>query len=148
MLWLQTAPLADELVPCARRVAATGRYACLVQHRRGYARSDPATPPGSIERDAADAVGLLEVDVPALLAWRFGADDAARITAPVLSVGGAESGPWFAQVRDWVRAILPHADEHVILGAGHDLALTHADEMAAAVAAFLDAHPLELGGAP
>ena len=96
MLWLQIALLADELVPCARRVAETGRYACLVQHRRGYARSDP----------------------------------------------------WFAQVRDWVRAILPHADEHVILGAGHDLALTHADEMAAAVAAFLDAHPLEVGGAP
>lgn len=114
----------------------------------GWEEAYEALLPGAPSRLRRDAATFLEVDVPALLAWRFGADDAARITAPVLSVGGAKSGPWFAQVRDWVRAILPHADEHVILGAGHDLALTHADEMAAAVAAFLDAHPLEVGGAP
>ncbi|WP_191090915.1 alpha/beta fold hydrolase [Serinicoccus hydrothermalis] len=253
VLWIQTALLADELVPCARIVTATGRYASVLQHRRGYAGSDAATSPGSVGRDALDALGVLdacarprahvvglsyaaavalrlgadhpdrvatltliepppvhvpagpdfraanadllersladgpaaalehfltlvsgpgwaaayehllpgavaqarrdartffEVDVPALLTWRMDDAAVARVTAPVLSVSGTASGPWFAQVRDWVRGILPHADEHLVQGAGHDLALTHAADVAGAVTTFLDAHPIGGGEAP
>ena len=52
--------------------------------------------------------------VPALLGWRFGPEDAARIAQSVLYVGGDESGPWFAEVRELVLGWLPQADDAVL----------------------------------
>lgn len=84
-----------------------------------------------------DARVFFERDVPALLGWRFGQEDAARVTAPLLYVGGAESGSWFLQVHDWVRELFPDAEHHVLTGARHTLVSTHTDEVAALVAAFV-----------
>ncbi|WP_151525432.1 alpha/beta fold hydrolase [Serinicoccus kebangsaanensis] len=253
VLWIQTALLADELVPCARHVAATGRYASVLQHRRGYAGSSPAEPPGSVDRDAADVLALLsaldlprvhvvglsyagavalevarvapqrvatltlieppprhvpaaeefvaanrgllesyrrhgperaleefltllagpgwvdeydallpgcvaqmsrdaatffDVDIPALLGWELSATGAGGVSGPVLSLGGSGSGPWFAQVREWVRELFPAAEERVVPGAGHDLALTHHAKVARSILDFLQAHPVPGRPAP
>lgn len=91
-----------------------------------------------VERDAAT---FFTSDVPALLTWRFPTARAARITAPLLYVGGADSGPWFAQVHDWVRDTFPACEHHVLPTAGHSLAGTHASEVAALLTSFLDRHP-------
>lgn len=252
VLWVQTALTADELLPCATRVAATGRYASIVQHRRGYAGSSPAPAPGSVDRDTGDALALLDglgvgrchvvglsyagavawglasrapgrvlslslieppplhvpastefvaanlrlirrcqedgpacalddfltllvgpgweseqerllpgsvdqmrrdaptffaVDLPALLGWQPDRAALTRWTTPVLSLGGSDSGPWFAQVRAWLRRLFPAAEEEVISGAGHGLALTHAEEVAGILVAFLDRHPSGRGPA-
>jgi pimeloyl-ACP methyl ester carboxylesterase len=101
-----------------------------------------------IERHLPDAVAQAEhdagtffaTDLPALLAWRFGAGDARRITQPVLYLGGTASGPWFAEVRQLILAWLPHAEEVMLTGAGHSLALTHAPQVATAIASFLRRH--------
>ena len=58
LVFIQTALTADELLPLARDEALAG-YRKIVYHRRGYAGSSPAVPPGSIARDAHDCVGLL-----------------------------------------------------------------------------------------
>jgi pimeloyl-ACP methyl ester carboxylesterase len=98
--------------------------------------------PGSAAQMTQDAATFFDTDVPALLDWRFGPTDAARITCPVLHIGGTDSGPWFAQARDQLLAWLPSANDVAIEDADHALALPHLDEIADAVAAFLRNHPL------
>jgi pimeloyl-ACP methyl ester carboxylesterase len=100
------------------------------------------TLPGSAEQMGQDIGTFFDTDLPALLAWRFGAEDARRITQAVLHIGGSESGQWFAEVRDLMLAWLPQADDVVLAGADHSLALTHPAEVAAALVAFLRRHPI------
>jgi pimeloyl-ACP methyl ester carboxylesterase len=92
-----------------------------------------------IERDAAT---FFDGDIPALLDWEFGPAEAGRIACPVLYVGGTDSGPWFAEVRELVLGWLPHAEDVQIKGAGHSLEITHTPALADAVAAFLACHPI------
>jgi pimeloyl-ACP methyl ester carboxylesterase len=99
--------------------------------------------PGAADQMGQDIGTFFDTDLPALLAWRFGADDARRITQPVLHIGGSESGHWFAEVRDLMLAWLPQAEDVVVAGADHSLALTHSAEVAAVVVAFLRRHPIQ-----
>ena len=110
--------------------------------RRDIERHLPSGP-ADVERDAET---FFVTDIPALLTWRSPAQGARRIRDPVLYVGGTESGPWFAEVREVVLGWLPHAEEVLIPGADHSLALTHAAELAAATAAFWRRHPMGAHG--
>jgi pimeloyl-ACP methyl ester carboxylesterase len=87
-----------------------------------------------------DADTFFATDLPALLDWRFSSKDARRVTQPALYLGGTASGPWFAQVRQLILAWLPHAEDVMIPGADHSLALTHAPQVATEIAAFLRRH--------
>ena len=98
--------------------------------------------PGAVAQVERDAATFFVADSPALVAWRFGAADAARITQPVLYVGGTESGPWFTEMRERLLEWLPQAEDLVVDGADHSLVLTHVEEIAAAVASFLGRHPV------
>ena len=247
VVFIQTALVADELLPLAQEPALAQGYRKIVYHRRRYGRSSGADGIGSVSRDASDCVALLDVlqvdkahivgvsysgaiglqvaadapdrahtltliepppvhtpsahefraandrllrlrrdrgaaaalddflttvigptwrhdveqqvpgaaaqmardadtffddDLPALLQWQFDAADAGRISCAVMHIGGSHSGPWFAEVREIIRLWLPRADDTVIRGADHSLVLTHASEIACAVAGFLRRHPL------
>jgi pimeloyl-ACP methyl ester carboxylesterase len=98
--------------------------------------------PGSAEQTRRDAGTFFDTDLPALLAWQFTAEDARRITCPVLHVGGTDSGPWFAEVRRLLLGWFPAADDVLVDGADHSLALTHTDHVAAAINPFLEGHPM------
>jgi pimeloyl-ACP methyl ester carboxylesterase len=98
--------------------------------------------PGAPEQMERDTGTFFDTDIPALLAWRFGAEDARRISQPVLHIGGSDSGQWFAEVRDLMLTWLPQAEDVVLAGADHSLALTHPGEVAAAMVAFLRRHPI------
>jgi pimeloyl-ACP methyl ester carboxylesterase len=100
------------------------------------------TLPGAADQMGQDIGTFFDTDLPALLAWRFGAEDARRITQAVLHIGGSESGRWFAEVRDLMLTWLPQAEGVVVAGADHSLALTHPGEVAAALVAFLRRHPI------
>jgi pimeloyl-ACP methyl ester carboxylesterase len=106
--------------------------------RRDIERHLP-TGVAQVERDANT---FFATDIPALLAWRFGPEDARWISQPVLYIGGTDSGPWFAEVRDLVLAWLPQTHDSMLEGADHSLALTHAAQVAAVMASFLQAHPI------
>ncbi len=99
--------------------------------------------PGSVAQMAHDARTFFETDLPAVLAWTFSPEDVLRVSCPVLHVGGTASGPWFAEVRRLVLDWFPHAEDVVIDGADHSLAITHADQVAGAVVPFLRRHPIE-----
>jgi pimeloyl-ACP methyl ester carboxylesterase len=96
--------------------------------------------PGSVAAMERDAVTFFESDLPALLSWDFGAEDAATIRCPVLYVGGSDSGPWFAEVRARILQLLPHAEETTVKGAGHLLASTHPSDAARLMVDFLRRH--------
>lgn len=99
--------------------------------------------PGSVVQMHRDAATFFDTDLPALLARQFTAADARRITCPVLYVGGADSGPWFAEVRELMLSWLALAEDVVIPRSDHSLAITHPAEIAAALVPFLQRHPID-----
>lgn len=98
--------------------------------------------PGATAQMQLDTATFFDTDLPALLSWRFEAEDAGRIACPVLHIGGSDSGPWFAEVRDLVLTWLPQAEDVLLAGADHSLVLTHAPQIADALANFLGRHPI------
>ncbi|MFW6034457.1 MAG: alpha/beta fold hydrolase [bacterium] len=100
--------------------------------------------PGAAAQMDRDAATFFDTDLPALLGWRFGVDDARRIECPVLHIAGAESGPWFAEVRELVLDWFPQAEDVVIPGAGHSMAMTHPAAVAGTMARFLRRHQSRL----
>jgi pimeloyl-ACP methyl ester carboxylesterase len=98
--------------------------------------------PGAAAQMERDTATFFDVDLPALLDWRFSREDAQRISCPVLYIGGSESGPWFAQVRDLVLDWLPSAENIMIDGADNSVVVTHSREVAVAIASFTSHHPL------
>lgn len=99
--------------------------------------------PGSAAQMERDAATFFDSDLPGLLAWHFDALRARSVGCPVLHVGGTDSGPWFAEVRDLVLEWLPQAEDVRITGADHSLALTHTAEIADAMSDFLARHPMD-----
>jgi pimeloyl-ACP methyl ester carboxylesterase len=98
--------------------------------------------PGAFAQAVADADALFRQEIPALLAWRFGPEDARRIICPVLVVAGEESPPVFAQRQQRLLAWLPRAEAFTLPGAGHLLMLEQPRALAEALATFLARHPL------
>lgn len=101
--------------------------------------------PGAAEQMQRDTTTFFDTDLPALLSWRFDAEDAARINCPVLQISGTDSGPWFAEVRDLVLAWLPQTEDVLLTGADHSLVLTHTPQVADALADFLGRHAIMAG---
>jgi pimeloyl-ACP methyl ester carboxylesterase len=104
--------------------------------------------PGGAEQMQRDATTFFDTDLPALLSWRFDAEDARRISCPVLQISGSDSGPWFAEVRDLVLTWLPQTEDILLTGADHSLALTHTPQVADALADFLGRHAILAGREP
>ena len=98
--------------------------------------------PGGTAQMEQDAGTFFAIDMPALLTWRFLAEDAQRIRQPVLYIGGSESGPLFAEVRELILNWLPQAQDVVLEGADHSLVITHPAQVAAVMKAFLSDHPI------
>lgn len=97
--------------------------------------------PGSVEAMERDAASFFARDIPALVSWRFGAEEAARVRCPLLYVGGDRSGPWFMQMRQRLVSLLPHADQATVEGAGHLAASTHPYEVAQLLVQHFRRHP-------
>lgn len=104
--------------------------------------------PGAAAQMNHDAATFFDTDIRALLSWQYSSVDAARVSCPILHVGGTDSGSWFAQVREQVLTWFPDAEDVVIEGADHTLALSHAEQIADALVAFLARHPLQAAPEP
>jgi pimeloyl-ACP methyl ester carboxylesterase len=121
--------------------AAVDRFFTVTMGSDWRGRLDDVIPGGSAEV-LRDGGTFFDVDVPALLDWPFDATAAARVRAPVLHVEGSEHGVLFEGVGELIRAWLPHVQQVTIADAGHDVALTHPDELAASLVPFLSRHPI------
>jgi len=101
--------------------------------------------PGAFEQAVAGAAPTFALDIPALLAWRFGEAEARRIVQPVLAVLGSQSdalSPRLGETNRLLRAWLPHAEGFVLPDAAHGLQLQNPRGMAEALAGFFARHPI------
>ena len=93
--------------------------------------------PGVVTQSIKDADTFFGVELPALTEWEFGADQAAAIHRPVLSVLGAETQPLWVEIADFLRASLPYVEGCTIDGVGHLLQIQQPQPVARAIARFL-----------
>jgi pimeloyl-ACP methyl ester carboxylesterase len=76
-------------------------------------------------------------ELPAVAAWAFGPAEAARVAAPALLIGGAESRPWFRENVAILAGMLPDARTETLPELDHLAPLTHPGELASAIGAFV-----------
>jgi pimeloyl-ACP methyl ester carboxylesterase len=101
-----------------------------------------ATVPGAVEQAVRDADTFFGAELPALSDWTFGAEQAARLDRPVLSMVGSETQPVWVEVAEFLRSALPQVDECTIDGAGHLLQIQRPEPVARGMAKFLDRYPI------
>lgn len=90
----------------------------------------------------SDRIHLIPAAAPDLEGDRAGVLATGRIEAlccPVLLIDGAQSPPVIADIHRHLAGRLPGAQCVTVAGAGHMVPITHPDEVAAALAALLDA---------
>jgi 3-oxoadipate enol-lactonase len=102
--------------------------------------------PGACDQAIAGADTFFAQELPALRQWRFGPEEARRVTQPVLAVVGEKSGPVHRQRWDLLLGWLPNAEPFVLPGATHLLHLENPRGMAEGMAAFFARHPLAAPG--
>jgi pimeloyl-ACP methyl ester carboxylesterase len=93
--------------------------------------------PGSVARAVKDADTFFGIELPSLMQWTFGPEQAAAIRQPVLSVVGRDTAPFWVEVAGFLRSNVPNVEEAVIEGVGHLLHIQEPAPVAAAVAGFL-----------
>ena len=112
----------------------SGRWRCS-SVRRGAGQAA-----GS--RTIKDADTFFGVELPALTEWTFGAEQAAAIRQPVLSVLGSNTAPLWIDVAEFLRDSVSDVEERTIDGVGHLLHVQRPEPVAEAIADFLRRHPV------
>ena len=101
--------------------------------------------PGAAEQAIRDADTFFGIELPALTEWAFGAEQAARLDRPVLSVVGSETQPVWVEGAEFLRSALPQVEQCTIDGVGHLLQIQRPEPVARAMAEFLGRY--SIGGA-
>ena len=98
--------------------------------------------PGAVAQAIKDADTFFGVELPALTQWAFGAEQAADVHQPVLSVLGADTQTLWVEVASFLGSSLPHVEECTIDGVGHLLHIQQPEPVARAIAQFLGRNPM------
>jgi pimeloyl-ACP methyl ester carboxylesterase len=98
--------------------------------------------PGVVAQSIKDADTFFGVELPAVATWTFGAEQAAAIDMPVLSVIGAETQPLWMEIAEFLRSSLPRVEELTIDGVGHLLQIQRPEPVARGMARFLARHSM------
>jgi pimeloyl-ACP methyl ester carboxylesterase len=98
--------------------------------------------PGCVAQAIKDADTFFGVELPGLAEWTFGAEQAANIDCPVLSVLGADTQPLWVEVAEFLRSSLPHVEECTIDDVGHLLHIQRPEPVARAMTKFLKRHSM------
>ena len=112
-----------------------------IEWTRGRALLEESIP-GAVEQAIRDADTFFGIELPALTEWTFGAEQAASVDRPVLSVVGSETQPVWVEVAEFLRSALPQVDECRIDGVGHLLHVQRSEPVARAMAEFLGRYPM------
>lgn len=97
---------------------------------------------GGVAQAIRDADNFFGSYLPALTAWQFGAEQAASISQPVLSVLGAETERLFMDGHELLHSWFPQVQDCKIAGVGHLLHMQRPEPVARGVAAFFALHPM------
>ena len=96
--------------------------------------------PGGVEQAVEDFDTFMR-EQPTIAEWHFGADEAAAIRQPVLSVLGARSTPMAQRSRDLLHAWFPQLED-LDLDTTHLLQMQDPEGMARGLAEFFRRHPM------
>jgi pimeloyl-ACP methyl ester carboxylesterase len=99
--------------------------------------------PGGVAEAMKDADNFFGSYLPALNAWRFGAEQAATISQPVLLVLGTQTERWFVESHDLLHAWFPQVEDCTIDGVGHLLHMQRPEPVARCMAEFFARHPMD-----
>lgn len=103
---------------------------------------DRTLPPGWFDQLVDEADTIVQVDSAALGSWTFTAEDAARITRPVLNMAGSDTRSFFRACHDTVSSWMPHAENVILAGATHCMLESNPDGAARQLADFFSRHPI------
>jgi 3-oxoadipate enol-lactonase len=134
-----------ELYEAGEVAAALDAFGLVVVGQDFRQAFEGVMPAGWFDQAIADAATFFEVEIPAMLEWRFTAEQAARIDQPVLSVLGADSAtvdPFAVEEHSRLQAWMPQTEAFVLAGATHGLQMMQPAGMAAGLADFLARHPI------
>jgi pimeloyl-ACP methyl ester carboxylesterase len=98
--------------------------------------------PGVVAQAIEDADTFFSIELPSLVEWAFGPEQAAAVRRPVLSVIGAETQPMWVEIAGFLRSSLPRVEECTIDGVGHLLQIQRPEPVARAMGDFLERNPL------
>lgn len=98
--------------------------------------------PGAVAQAVKDADTFFDVELPGLTQWVFGADQAAKIRQPALSVLGTQTQPLWIEVAEQLRSWLPQVEECKIDGVGHLLHIQRPTPVARGIADLLGRHAM------
>lgn len=98
--------------------------------------------PGGVAQAMKDADTFFGSYLPTLGTWKFGPEEAAAISQPVLSVLGTKTERLFVEGRELLFSWFPQAKDLTIEGVGHLLHMQHPEAVAPGVAAFLADHQI------
>lgn len=93
--------------------------------------------PGAVANAIEDADAFFGIELPSLIDWTFGAEQAAAIERPVLSVLGSRTGQLWVEIAEFLRSSVPELEERTIDGAGHFLHMERPEPVAQAIADFV-----------
>jgi pimeloyl-ACP methyl ester carboxylesterase len=109
--------------------------ACRTQIEKGV--------PGGVARALKDADNFFASYLPALNAWKFGSEQAATLSQPVLSVQGKQTERLFAEGHDLLRTWFPQLEDCKIEGVTHLLHIQRPEPVARCMAEFFARHPID-----
>lgn len=112
----------------------------------GYKDPLEARVPGAFDQAVRDAEAAFEHELPGLLTWSFGQEEARRIDPPTLSVlGGWSEELWdrFGQTHEALLAWLPDVEGVVLPGVAHFPQVEDPEGLADALTSFWAKHPIE-----
>ena len=145
---VQAAFRREFVEPAVERYRAGDRQGAVDTFFRGVFGPDYRDPleqglPGAFEQAVSDADAFFAQELPALWQhWSFTAEDARRITQPVLAVVGENSARTFPERRELLTSWLPNVEPFELPSATHLLHVQNPRGMAEALASFFARHPL------
>ena len=137
---------AKTVEPAYRAYAAGDRERALDIFMRGVEgpryreHLGSGLPAGAWEEALVDLDTLFQVELPALLRWQFGPEEARRITQPVLSVTGSETVPAIRESHDVILSWLIQAEAYVVPTATHALQMMNPRGVAQGPTPFFARH--------
>ena len=145
---LQEQQLTQVVGPALELYRRGDRAAAIASWMEGVCGPDWAGPleralPGAVKQAVADADTFFGQEIPAIVEWSFGPEEAARITQPVLAVLGENSRPIFRERRDLLMGWLRDVESYVLPGATHLLQVENPGPLATALTGFLARHAFD-----
>ena len=98
--------------------------------------------PAAFAAAVAEADQFFQAEQPSVAQFSFGADDARRITQPVLNVLGENTVPRFIEASRLVQQWFPDAERFVLPGASHLLMVQNPQAMGDRLTEFYARHPI------